>query len=418
MPSLFSASLFRRKAVSEVVSAPHCNMCLLYKKCKTPKMAVYGKGQRGIMVVGSHPSKADDDSGRPFAGIAGRVFRDQLQAAGINPLRDCWFTSAAVCAPREAGTPNQAIDHCRPLLVSNIKERSPSLIILVGAGAVRGVIGHVWKEDVGEIDRWVGRKIPGNAWNSWICPVWQTTDFTATEDARKTADVRRVLQASYLEQIADIPVGDRPWGEDGAPDFESQVECIEDPTVAAAAIREITAKGGYAAFDYETTCLKPDGKHARIVCCSICWMGKKTIAYPWTPETAAATREFVSDPRIHKIGANIKFEQRWTLAHLGIPVINWAWDCMQSAHVDNVRRRTTSIKFQSFVRFGMHSYNEDIEPFLRSSKKDRGNNAPNRIHEIPLRRLLMYCGLDSLLEFIVANDQAKKVGRNFYVKPD
>ena len=93
------------------------------------------------------------------------------------------------------------------------------------------------------------------------------------------------------------------------------------------------------------------------------------------------------------------------MAHLGHHVEAWQWDTMQSAHVANSQKGVTSIKFQGFVLDGQPDYDGHIKPYLTSS----GPSIPNRVHEIPIKDLLTYCGIDSLLEFVVAQKQAALV---------
>jgi hypothetical protein len=43
-------------------------------------------------------------------------------------------------------------------------------------------------------------------------------------------------------------------------------------------------------------------------------------------------------------------------------------------------------------------------------KSDGGGNSPNRVRQIDLKQLLLYCGLDSLLEWLVSEDQRCELG--------
>ena len=65
------------------------------------------------------------------------------------------------------------------------------------------------------------------------------------------------------------------------------------------------------------------------------------------------------------------------------------------------------MEYQAFIRFGQPEYNSRIESYLKS---DAGGNAPNRIREAKPEMLLRYNGMDSLLEFMVAKDQAREMG--------
>ena len=80
---------------------------------------------------------------------------------------------------------------------------------------------------------------------------------------------------------------------------------------------------------------------------------------------------------------------------------------MLAAHVLDNRPGTTGLKFQAFVLLGQKSYNDHIEPLLETKSK---KTHINRIHEIDMDDLLFYNGLDSLLEYKVANIQMNMMG--------
>ena len=161
-------------------------------------------------------------------------------------------------------------------------------------------------------------------------------------------------------------------------------------------------KGTPIAFDYEANILKPEGEGTKIVSCSICQGGKNTIAFPWEGEVIYTMDQMLKSST-PKIASNLKFEDRWTRVKLGHPVRNWWWDTMIAAHVLDNSPKVTGLKFQSFVLLGAESYDEHISPFLKST----GKSGFNRIDEIDLKDLLLYNGLDSLMEFLVAMKQMK-----------
>ncbi|NIS13859.1 MAG: hypothetical protein GWN12_18870 [Thermoplasmata archaeon] len=78
---------------------------------------------------------------------------------------------------------------------------------------------------------------------------------------------------------------------------------------------------------------------------------------------------------------------------------------MQAAHILDNRRGITSIKFQAFVLLGIGEYNARVEQYLESETA----NSLNRIAEIDTRDLLLYNGLDSLLEYKVAEIQKERM---------
>ncbi len=381
---------------------PGCDRCKLYQACKSPKMKAEGRGERGILIVGDYPGKDEDFYGRPMAGGTGRYLRDTLQRMGVNPTRDCRITNAQICYDVAGRKPAKATEDCRPHLLREIRDFDPRVIILMGGAAISSVIGHLWRPDVGLASRWFGKQIPAHKPNVWVCPMTNPASLFY----EKASPVAKDIFESQLE--AALALEDRPWP-DGPPDYASQVRCIYDPSEAAQVLDKYTS--GQIAFDYETTTLKPDGPHAEVVCCSVCWEGKETIAYPWVGPAREATRKLLENPDVGKIGWNAVFEDRWSRERLGINVRGWIWDGLLAAHLLDPQSGVTGtgLKFNAFCYLGMSEYNSHVEPFLDSGKSN-GGNAPNRIREVDLRTTLLYCGLDSLLEWEVTKLQMKEMG--------
>jgi len=98
-------------------------------------------------------------------------------------------------------------------------------------------------------------------------------------------------------------------------------------------------------------------------------------------------------------------EERWTLKKFGHGATNWGWDTMLASHCLDNRPGICSLKFQSLVRLGVPSYNDKIEPYLVNQK-----GPYNRIHEIDMKDLLLYGGIDSVLEYRLAMKQRHDMG--------
>lgn len=380
---------------------PACGACGLYRTCQSPKMAPTGRGKRKILIVAEAPGQEEDQQGKQLVGNSGRYLVKALARHGIDMRQDCVLTNSLICRPPKNATPDSnQIDYCRPNLLKTIEDYQPEVIVPIGASAVKSLIGHVWREDTGAIGRWVGWKIPSQKPNAWICPTFHPAFLLRLEkDAMRKATELTFHQ--HLEQIAEID--GRPW--DVVPDYEAEVQPIFKPGEAARAIRGFIERGKLAAFDYESNMLKPDFEGSQIVSCSIS-DGKETIAYPWQGAAIEATREFLVSP-VGKVASNLKFEERWTMHHLRTRVKNWRWDTMLAAHALDNRSDITSIKFQAYVHLGAKSYDDHISQFLQSKGDSRVNQI---LKEIDLRQLLIYNGLDSLLELKVAKIQAKQMG--------
>ena len=369
---------------------PRCGTCGIYKKCRSPKMEVTGKGKKGILIVGEAPGTNEDEQGKQFVGDSGKLLEQVLSEFNINMRRDCWLTNSLICRPPNNRNPTaNEISYCRPNLTNTIAELNPTLILLFGEVAVSSLIGSLWKENPGDIGRWVGWHIPCQEINAWICPNWHPS-FVLSSEGTQQGRVISLLFEKYM--VEALEHSSRPW--DTVPDYEKEVEVIFETGRAAAIIRKMIQKGGVVSFDYETDRLKSDHEDATITCASVCWQGRKTISFPWNEETSSAMSELLLSD-VQKVGQNIKFEQRWTKRILGHGIRNWIRDDMLGMHVMDNRRGVTGLKFQVFAWLGYGSYNDHIEPFFKS----KGSNEQNRINEIDKRQLLLYCGLDSLLEF-------------------
>lgn len=398
MPGFLDLSLLKSRPTGGTL--PRCGLCGLLKKCRSPKMPVAGKGEKRILVVGEAPGAEEDDKGIPFVGKTGTYLRDTLAEVGIDLRRDCWLTNSLICRPpKNTVTDERMIDWCRPNLLKTIEELQPETIVLLGARALKSLIAWLWKEDAGEINKWAGFRIPCQRLNAWVCPTWHPSFVVRENETRRDGGVTELVWKRHLK--AAFRTG-RPWSE--VPSYASCVRTELNPERAAAAIRRLTAFGRVLAFDYENTTLKPDGKHARIYCCAIS-DGEESIAYPWHGEAITASIEFLRSP-VPKIGFNVKHEQRYSRANLGVKVRNFVWDGMLAAHVLDNRSDTKSLKFQAFVLLGQESYDDAIKPYLKS----KGSNDRNRITELDLEAVLRYCGMDAILEWHVAMKQAKKLG--------
>lgn len=381
---------------------PKCQECGLYKTCESPKMPASGGGRAKALIVGEAPGAREDAKGIQFVGKAGERLRASLRKIGVDPDKDVWFHNAIICRPPENKTPDQKkIDACRPNLVATVKRLNPEVIIPLGLVAVKSVLGWLWKEDVSgdSMEKWVGWRVPHQGTNTWICPTYHPSHVMRAEEEGKT--VVGLFFERHLE--AAFGCAGRPWKE--VPDFAKQVVCIHKPGDVRNWLNGMVRPGRPASFDLETNMLKPDNDKARIVCCAVS-TGGDTVSFPWHGDAIDATLAVLWDARVPKMGWNIKFEERWIRRLHGRGVKGWLWDGMQAAHAIDNREGITGLKFQAFVQLGQDVYDGRVAPFL---KADYANDL-NKITEVRLADLLVYCGVDALLEHKVGRIQRKVIG--------
>lgn len=379
---------------SPVSLIPACGKCGLYKTCQSPKMDPTGEGRRKILIVAEAPGKQEDAEGIQLCGRSGQFLEQVLRELGIKMRKDCWLTNSLICRPPNNATPkDKQLGYCQPNLINTIKRLNPEIIIPLGAPAVKQLMRWCWKaEKIEGIGRWVGWQIPHQGLNTWICPAWHPS--YVMRETQKSRLCRRIFK-DHLKQA--ISKEARPW--DKLPDYESQIEKIHSSSKAAKIIRKFNRKGGLIAFDYETNMLKPDDDRARIISCSVCWRGKRTIAFLWHGEAIDAMRDLLLGSSTKKIASNLQFENRWTIKEFGESVVNWDWDTMLGAHWLDSRKKICGLKFQSLIHLGYESYDDHIKPLLGTNGDDMVNQA---MKEIDVDSLLLYNGLDSLLEYYIA----------------
>src|SRR5690554_1278964 len=152
---------------------PKCGACGLHKTCQSPKMPPSGKGRRKVLIVGEAPGAHEDEQGVQFVGKAGQFLQERLNELGVRMRTDCYITNALICRPPGNKIENKnAVDYCRPNLLRTLEEVEPHTVVLLGGTAVRSLVGALWKEDVGPLERWVGWNIPCTKPNVWICPTY------------------------------------------------------------------------------------------------------------------------------------------------------------------------------------------------------------------------------------------------------
>jgi len=396
MSGFFSSSVLDSKPPTSLI--PKCGACGLYKKCQSPKLEPVGQGKRKVLIVYEAPCDNDDTAGRLLSRPNSSLpLETAIRKCSGDILRDCWVTTALIChTGGKPPTPDQ-IDYCRPNLIKTINTLQPNVIIPLGTAGVGSLLPYIWKGSIGVSNRWFGLQIPCQELNAWVCPSYSPAYVNHAINSNHMK--APVLRIHFNKHIANALKHDgKPW--DTVPDYRKEITIVQEPRKAAAQIRKMIKRGGAVAFDYETDRIKPDNKESRIVSASVCWRGKHTIAFPWHGDAVTAVGELLRSP-LPKIGCNLKFEDRWTRRHLGHRVRNWYWDTMLAAHVIDNQPGITSIKFQAFALLGAPSYDGHIKKFLQGI---RGQES-NQIDLIETKDLLLYNGLDSLLQYKVAIKQ-------------
>ena len=372
---------------------PQCGKCGLYKNCISKKMEVSGTGKRKVLIVGAAPGDQEDRQGCQFLGDSGQLLMETLSGLDIE-LMDCWITNAVICKPPTPKVEPYMISCCRPNLLKTISALKPNVIVTMGKTPLESLLFREWKKNLGTLDRWVGWNIPSPQFKAYVCPTFHPAMLLKmNEDQQLMRLFQDHLKRAF--QFEHSPVACHSLD-----NLKSNIEIITDPRKGRLRMKDLSKKKGTLAFDYETTGLKPDREGHRIVSVSFCLDGKDTFACMLGDNLLELGR-VLRNPNLKKVASNIKFEERWTRAFFGHGVRGWVWDTMLAAHCLDNRSHITSIKFQSYIHLGIADYDSHISPYFRS----KSTNGKNRIDEIDKEELLMYNGLDSLLEYLVMKKQ-------------
>lgn len=380
-------------------SVPLCGSCGFFQTCSTPKFGVVGSGEKEVLIVAPFPTKREDISGEAFSSGFAKRLSGELSELGVDLRKDCWLTYSLICKPDKQPTEEHA-NYCRPTLIRTIEKLQPKVIVLLGTWPMRSLVGHLWKESPGPLNRWVGWNIPSQDLNAWVAPTWSVQDIRRYEEEKNTAPT--IWWRQHLKN-AFSKIGGRPWEQ--VPAYDEQVLIENNSEKAAAVLDEMRASGKPIALDYETTCLQPEGRDSEIITAAVCCGGDWTIAYNWHGKAVEATSKLLQSP-CPKIAANATFERRWTWEKLRHGIRNVVWDVIDSAHWIDNRRDTTSVKFQSFVMLGHPAYDEWIKPYMSAT----GGYTKNQLQLMDRQKLLLYNGLDSILEYKIAEKQMEIAG--------
>ena len=377
-----------------------CYSCGLYKNAKSAKMQPVGEFKKEILILGSNPTRVDDEENTLWLDNSGRFLRKTLTKFNIDIYKDCLSLNAVNCYPANHKVTNFEIDSCRFVMVQKIiMDYQPKVVILLGEQALYSFLGQRTSFNVGEMDKWRGWIIPDRDFKTFVCPMYSPEEVVSNKSIELTTIWENDLQQA-LKQVS------KPW-----PSFKKpNIHIIEDLSILD------TIQSGVVAFDYETTGLKPQAFGHRIICASVAV--DENTAYTFLFKNRKQSAPFyrlLKNPQVSKMAHNMKFEDTWTTNRLKFDVVNWGFDSMQAAHILDNRPGVCGLKFQTYVNFGVVDYSSEITPYLRSAK---GGNEINTIHKLletpdKTKQLLMYCALDSIYEYRLAMKQIDIMNYDF-----
>ena len=124
-----------------------CEMASICAECPLHEgrtKVVFGEGPSDakIMLIGEAPGKNEDETGRPFIGMAGKLLSEILHDAGLN-RSEIFITSIVKCRPEGNRKPKKPeYTKCINLFLNKqIELINPDIIGLLGNSASYALIG-------------------------------------------------------------------------------------------------------------------------------------------------------------------------------------------------------------------------------------------------------------------------------------
>lgn len=122
-------------------SHPTCQLCELHLQCRSPGLGRDAE-RAEVLVIGEAPGAAEDAERAPFVGPSGKLLRRLVAQEGIQSAA---YTNVVRCRPPANRTPSAVeAKACRPYLDDDVAEAGPTVIVAVGATALKSLLGpHV-----------------------------------------------------------------------------------------------------------------------------------------------------------------------------------------------------------------------------------------------------------------------------------
>ena len=184
-------------------AAAGCTACPLYQNAT---QTVFGEGPQGavVMLVGEQPGDAEDLSGHPFVGPAGKLLDHCLAEAGIDRSRT-YVTNAVKhfkWVPRGTRRMHSKpgaveIEACFPWLEAELTAVAPRIVVALGATAARALFGKAFR-----VTRDRDRLVPSNLAPYALATVHPSALLRAPDEETRRREIRRFVDD--LREVARL----------------------------------------------------------------------------------------------------------------------------------------------------------------------------------------------------------------------
>jgi uracil-DNA glycosylase family 4 len=177
---------------NEVLSCRKCGLAV------TRNHVIFGEGyaHADVFIIGEAPGRDEDLKGRPFVGRSGQLLDRILAACGFTRTEHVYISNIVKCRPPGNREPEkQERQACLPYLMRQIEIVDPALLVLLGATALRSLVGQDLK-----ITRVRGQWIE---WNSRLAmPVYHPSALLRNPELKRVTweDYKKIVY-KYRELV-------------------------------------------------------------------------------------------------------------------------------------------------------------------------------------------------------------------------
>ena len=404
----FRTSQVESKAISRKTTIAQCGKCKLKEQTEYEPLNSTGEGETPLLNIGNRLSSLECKKREHFIDGNGKYYERVLRRHGIE-LKKCTNTSVIQCPQiQNKKLKKSNIDSCFPNVKKIIEQTSPQVIIGIGDQTIESLISPKFDKSFSAVSVFRGFAIPDRDYKAWVCPVFSPSYILA----EKTASVAKKIFDDDIAQavsLLDVPLPSYINEKE-----EDKIEILRQPKEInawlAATISKAEQTKLLAAFDFETSGLKPHHPDQFIRTCAISLDPHHAVAFPMQCSTTFLSlfAQFLYHKNIYKIAANMKFENDWANVKLRMPVKNWFFDTMIGMHYVDNRQSICSLEFMNYVYFGIEPYDSHIKKFIK--KPNSKGNEMNDIAKADLHDLLIYNGMDAMTEFRHGIVQMEQIG--------
>lgn len=310
-----------------------CRACPLKKdhaKLSHPDMKPDGSDEPLVYILGSAPSEADDERGRPFSGRAGRKLYEFLPRDIVKHAR--FGNIVRTATPKdpkigESRPPTEVeVECCRPSIIADIEETKPIAIFGLGSTVLKWATGET------SILDWRGRRIPVQigSHKCWFFPMLDPAFLLRMEKSYSSGGFKSEFEFAFFRDIdnavnslEDLPEPVIDTKEDVFADIEfvTGANGWDDVNRVRNVLDEMS-KSKYVGFDWETKRLRPYHVDSKLLTVAVS-NGRTHFGFPldhpqakWTEgqreEVHEILLEFFTNPdTCTKISHHLTFEMEW-----------------------------------------------------------------------------------------------------------